>query len=191
MSVKTKRPSFSNFHLLESTKTLTTQNTRQQISIPASVQILFRHRCSFGPRQRASSGILASSGGQRLEGDWAKRSPKRLARWFWKTKNSRGLTRFVMCCFKEKTCFMFCTPNTTFFDLLWSLNHQELAPPVAVSSQVPLDDEVKEQQRDFRTKSHAWGKPPTNYRSDNWYVAPWAASSRWKRIGGDLESKPG
>ena len=31
----------------------------------------------------------------------------------------------------------------------------------------------QEQQRDFRTKSHVWSKPVTNYRSDNWYIDAW------------------
>ena len=30
--------------------------------------------------------------------------------------------------------------------------------------------QFEEQQRDFRTKSHVWSKPVTNYRSDNWYI---------------------
>eukprot|EP00913_Durusdinium_trenchii_P007222 g6791.t1 len=38
--------------------------------------------------------------------------------------------------------------------------------------------EYKEQQRDFRTKSHAWARPVTNYRSDNWYIENhWAMHS--------------
>ena len=34
----------------------------------------------------------------------------------------------------------------------------------------PLFPQFEEQQRDFRTKSHVWSKPVTNYRSDNWYI---------------------
>ncbi|CAK9052539.1 unnamed protein product [Durusdinium trenchii] len=58
-------------------------------------------------------------------------------------------------------------------------HHREFwLPPMAKGLKVPLDAEVKEQQRDFRTKSHAWARPVTNYRSDNWYIENhWAMHS--------------
>ena len=69
----------------------------------------------------------------------------------------------------------------------------------------------EEQQRDFRTKSHVWSKPVTNYRSDNWYIdarsqhrarpfqMAWVTESmgagwiyeRWEEVFGDMTENDG
>lgn len=53
---------------------------------------------------------------------------------------------------------------------LHSANRRSSKAALLVPGSVLIPQFDEEQQRDFRTKSHVWSKPVTNYRSDNWYI---------------------